>query len=400
MLFRMYVASWIYLYLKISHRQTVERQLITIGVLGVLCSMCNYIFVPFAAALGMAIVVSVIFSRGTTQQQLKRVLRWYIATQIPAAIATTIFLFSYSQFGVIMDTTRFIPRPTPLSLVSLTANYLNLNNYYYEYPEGNLREQQNLTYLNIASAAYFIVFLIIIKSNKKTKYAFFWPFSLLVLLTIVLHIGGIYVISIVSDRSFFIPRFFAPSGGLFRLWLALMIDELLYICVDVKTRLIMLAIASTYFVSFFAGYSDKHQVFTIYEPNAKSIQKTMNVGQSLIHEGDLVAFVPAHYQDLYPEYYFHGEVSKVLQNQTSKQISTVLEHPEIVANNYRRLIIFVASYVNYYEQQDISNTEVEVAIRYLRQLKSLCTSRPKIEVDNQEFSVLSCSLDQTVRQSF
>ncbi len=387
-------SAWIDLLLLFFEKKRLMWQLIKVAFFTLLCGMSNYIFIPFATAVGIALTIITLFSDQITKSKLLKILGFFYISIIPIVIVLSFYLFRSHQLSTVIFTTEWIPRPTILSLVGLTANYVNLNNYFFEYPAGDPKKAHELLFVNAAVVLLLGVFIAIINKSEDNRTKYFWKFSLFVLIVVMVHIGGIYLISIFSERSYFIPRFFESSALLFLIWLSMVFNAVLQnVATEKSGKLLAMGIASIYVVGFFLNFSDRHQLLTTYPPDDRFIKQSMTDGQSILKDGDLVVFIPIHYQRLYPGYYFHGDARRIIGDKiTTNSILPLFFTSNDKIYQHQRLVMFVAAYIEEYRKNDRHNQSVDNNIFYYDHISSFCKTDLVDEFNNSEFKIQTCSL--------
>lgn len=374
------------------------RSIIGLGVVLLIGSLINHIFLPFAVSLFAAFCFVWLTIRGFSV--------FLFITRASLSFVAAILIGGFYlvlQFQKIHSTTFFIPYPTLLSYLVLTASFFGFSNefsgLYYPNPFYLLQ----YTYINLAILAFAAVCFIVSftrLSNKRFSFIDIWP--VVVILTYVWNIALMSIASHVIGRSLFVPRAYTPLAVLLALTLAYLLVKIPQIIIKKDyVDWVIGALCSLVFLYAAYAYTSFYQVFVFFKPEPSPTAQMLQVTLSRYRSGDQLVIVPFHFQSSFIKYYWRNVGMKnydvlqsvLLEKDTQRQRALLAFVPE----TYN---IFFIVFTNKMKEENAhyASEYKMFAKEIFNKIKTLCLSSENEIVSNEMHTVFVCPSSRDIAE--
>lgn len=312
-------------------------------------------------------------------------------TSLPVGLMSAVYLYA-AQWKKIEATTLWIPKPSLSSVTSLLSTLTMWNNYIWEYRTVSLGEQQHLVLL----AVFWVICLGMTQWWLWRQRQFFlWWFNWWGLSVAVLNIGVTVGMSYFFDMAVFLPRFFTPLAVISAVMWAIELWVLDHVWRRTLKPFARMLGLMAYALVFWGFLTKTFQLGPLTPRQNFSLPQLTQTITELYKPGDQLVFLPDHYQDIMPLYYFPADKFPGAQNfyyyqeQLTHSSSLSPSHPW----SKHQLFIVVANLLinpnsNFYEPGGYESYSMNLLRRYL----SYCETKPKEPIFGNEYSFYRCTL--------
>lgn len=371
-----------------KNEQLLRRDLVNIGLIAIIGTMTNYIYIPFIFSIGISLSILLVF--------LKYSRPIYTILSLIAALSPSIFLsgiYLIRQTEIIMRTTYFIQHPTFTSFVALGSYTYGLISNFTDFPVRELILEQQYFYSAFAVIGGILILYITLWNHKKSP---LYIFSLCCYSIFFFYILSIQGISYILHRSLFLPKTFTPAVIAAIFSISTLVGLFIETCIVRSYRSSVLAILGLLYLCIFTNlYTSFYKIGTFKgDQPIRDTNNFLNFIKTETSQNDQFVFLPMYYADIYPSYFwrhtkFHEQLSLSKYVQHSVDAKSIDITPPTMKENGRIFFIINPKIFNpEYKMFDASFVTYTKTI-YMR-AQRFCADTPSDAFANELFIIRMC----------